>query len=386
MRFLLPILALAGLIAYQRPDWVRSLDGGLREAAARFGDMGALAGLGAEPRSTAERAPAREPDRAAALRAIDRVAEAQEDARPAEERDATARARVQDLLRAAAATMAGSEAMGELRRMQAARARLAELRERVAMARIAGGDAAALEAQASQAGAEAQRLTEAFVAKLARMGVPVSPDAAGKLGLAVNGDDVVALLSAYANVEKLEGELRGAVREAQENEAVLRRYYAIHATLLAVLETVQAEVVSRIDNLYLPRLEAVDRETRELRGDAQGRLRALRDAGLRASLEANLRTQELTLRATELYRRYLQDQRGNLAQALERTRAARGVADNTARTATLALDTASMVRNSDRDFDAVMQLRPPVIVPFEGDALRREFEGLSRRLGQQPTS
>jgi hypothetical protein len=385
MRFLLPIAALVALIAYQRPDWVQNL-GGMGEAASRFGQLGTMLGVAPDHRSTAERARPQEPDRAAALNALGRVAEAQQDAQPADRQDPTARDRVQELLRAAAATMAGSEAMGELRSMQDARARATELRERAAAARIAGGNTAELEAQASQAGAEADRLTANFVKKLDGLGVQISREAAENLAVSVNGDDVVALLAAYSNVEKLEGELRAAVAQSQENEGVLRRYYSIHATLLSVLETVQGEMVSRIDNIYLPRLEAIDRETRDLRQDAQNRLRTLRDAGLRASLEANLRTQEMTTKATGLYRRYLQDQRGNLAQALDRTRAARGVADNTARTANLAFDVAAMMRNTDRDFGAVMAIRPPVIVPFEGDALRREFEGLSRRLGEQPAS
>ncbi|MBI0536270.1 hypothetical protein D9599_11850 [Roseomonas sp. KE2513] len=384
MRFLIPIALLAALVAFQRPDWVTNLENGLRHAALRLGEVGGAPGPGRG--STADRAPAREPDRAASLSAVGRVTEAQADARGIEEqRDLTARDRVQALLRAAAATMAGSEAMGELRSLQDARARLAELRDRAAAARIAGSDATELEAQASRAGAEASRLTDAFVARLGQIGVTISREAAEKLAISVNGDDVVALLAAYANVEKLEADLRAAVAGAGDNEAVLRRYYGIHATLLAVLETVQAEAVSRIDNLLLPRLDAIDRETRDLRNDAQARLRPMRDAGLRASLEANLRTQDLTLRATDLYRRHLQDQRTSLTQALDRTRAARGVADNTARTAALAYDVAALMR-AERDFGAVIAIRPPVILPFEGEALRREFEGLSRRLGEQPTS
>lgn len=385
MRRLLPILALAALVAYQRPDWVRGLESDARQVASRLGDLGSLLGIGPERSTIAARAKAAEPDRAAALAGLDRATEARQDAMAAEPKDATARERVQDLLRSAAATMAGSEAIGELRAMQAARAQLADLREQAAQARLSGSEPTELEAQVSRAGAEASRRTDAFAEKLAKIGVPVSREAAENLAVSVNGDDVVALLAAYANVEKLEASLRGSLSQAQDNEAVLRRYYGIHATLLAVLETIQGEVVSRIDDLYLPRLEAIVRETHALRQDAQGRLRKIRDAGLRASLDANLRTHELTLQATALYRRYLQEQRSSLAQALERTQAARGVADNTARTAALALDVAAMVRNTDRDFGAVMAIRPPVIVPFEGQALRREFEGLSRRIGQ-PTS
>jgi hypothetical protein len=384
---LLPIVALAALVAHQRPDWIRALDAGARRVAAEIGDLGSGLGIGPERGSIAARAKAAEPDRATALAVLGRAAEARQDAFAAEPGSGeAARERVQALLRSAAATMAGSEALGELRAMQDARTRVAELRERAAQARIAGGDASDLEARLSQAGAEAGRSTDAFVEKLAGIGVHMPREAAEGLSLSVNGDDVVALLGAYANVERLEAGLRQAVSGAQDNEAAVRRYYAIHAALLGVLEAVQGEAVSRIENLYLPRLDAVGRETRELRQDAQARLRQIRDPGLRASLDANLRTQELTLRATELYRRHLQDQRSSLSQALDRTRAALAVADNTARTASLALDVAAMVRNTDRDFGAVMAVRPPVVVPFEGEALRREFEGLSRRLGQGPTS
>lgn len=386
MRFLLVIAALAALVAYQRPDWIRGFGENARHASSAVGDLTTFLGLGPERGTIAARAKDEPPRREAALATLDRVAETQLEAQGSEQKDRSARERVQELLRTAAASLAGSEAMGELRAMQDARAHLADLRERAAMARVAGSDATDLEAQVSQAGIEASRRVDAFVEKLTGIGVQVSREVAENLSVAVNSDDVVAMLGAYANVEKLESDLRAAVSAAQDNEAVIRRYYSIHATLLGVLETVQGEVISRIDNVFLPRLEAIDRETRELRQDANARLRQVREPGLRTALEGNLRTQDLTSRATELYRRYLQAQRSSLAQALDRTKTARGVADNTARTAKLALDVAAMVRNTDRDFGAVMAIRPPVVVPFEGEALRREFEGLSRRLGQQPTS
>jgi hypothetical protein len=387
MRLLLPILALVAVLAYQRPDWVHALEAGSRRIAGGLGDVGASLGFGGGRGGIAARARAEAPEQAAALAVLDRAAEARhavaETPAPA---DGSARERVQSLLRSAAATMAGSEALGELRAMQEARSRLAELRERAAQARMSGGDASGFEAQLAQAGTAAADLTGAFVRKLAELGVQMPPEAAESLSVSVNGEDVVALLGAYANIERLDARLRAAVTDAPENEAVVRRYYTIHATLLAVLEAVQGEAASRIESLYMPRLDAVDRETRELRQDAQARLRQIREPGLRASLDANLRTQDLTLRATDLYRRHLQEQRSSLFVALDRTRAARGVADNTARTSTLALDVAAMVRSTDRDFGAVMAIRPPVVVPFEGEALRREFEGLSRRLGQAPTT
>lgn len=386
MRLVLLIAALTALVGYQRPDWFHALNSGAHQVAAGLGNLGASLGIGPERGTIAARARAAEPDRAAALAVLGRAAQAQQDAFAASPGDGTARERVQELLRSAAATMAGSEAMGELRALQDARARLADLREQAAAARIAGGDVSGLETQLTRSAAEMERTTAAFVERLAGIGVQLSREAAESLAVSVNGDDVLALLGAYANIERLEAGLRAVVAGSQDNEAVVRRYYAIHATLLAVLETVQGEAVSRIGTLYLPRLEAIDRETRELRQNAQGQLRQVREPGLRASLDANLRTQELTLRATELYRRYLQDQKSSLSQALDRTRVARGVADNTARTASLALDVAAMVRSTDRDFGAVMAIRPPVVVPFEGEALRREFEGLSRRLGQPPTS
>ncbi|MCK8783093.1 hypothetical protein M0638_01695 [Roseomonas sp. NAR14] len=396
---LLPIGALVALLAYQRPDWVAGVESGLAAVNER------LAGLGnafaQRPGTIAARADEAAPDRAEALAAVERAAAARrdlfaaaQDAPPAAgRRDASpeaeapakgaARARVEALLREAAATLAGSEALGELRAMQAARLQRTALREQLARQRLAGdAQAADTESRLAAAEAELSGRADAFTQRLGGIGVNVSREAAENLAVSVNGDEVVALLGAYGNIERLEGELREAVAEAQDNEALVRRYYALHATLLAVLETVQEETLSRIDTVYRPRLEAIDRDTAALRGEAQTLLRDAREAPLRAALEANLRAHELTLRATGLYRRYLQDQRNGLATALERTRAARQVADNTARTATLALDVAGMMRNGGRDVGAVLTARPPVLVPFGGTVLRREFEGLSRRMGE----
>jgi hypothetical protein len=380
LRYAIPAIALSGFLAYQQPGWVRAIEAGVRD----FGTQAGIGSLFRDHATIAARAAPSPPDRTAAMSALDRAAAQSQDA--AASRDPTARDRVMDLVRSAAVTMAGSEALGELRAMQDARARLADLREQAAQQHLSGGDTAELDAQVASAAAKTSALTDVFVDKLSAIGVQITHEAAENLAVSVNGDDVVALIGAYANVGALEAGLREAVTRSQDNEAVVRRYYGVHATLLAVLETIQAEAVSRIDNVYLPRLDGVARETGELHREAQVTLQQARDPALKASLEANMRTQDLTSQAADLYRRYLQEQRSGLAQVLERTRIARGVAENTARTAVLALDVAAMVRNTDRDFSAVMSLRPPVIVPFEGEALRHEFEGLSRRLGQQPTS
>src|SRR5689334_13688790 len=109
-RYAMLIPALLGLVAYQRPDWVGGAADGLRDVGARFGIALPLGRSG----SIADRAGAAEPDRAAALAALDRAAEGRT-VEAASQGDATARDRVRELLRSAAATMAGSEAMGELR-------------------------------------------------------------------------------------------------------------------------------------------------------------------------------------------------------------------------------------------------------------------------------
>ena len=102
-------------------------------------------------------------------------------------------------------------------------------------------------------------------------------------------------------------------------------------------------------------------------------------------LGKNIEAHKLVLEVIATYRSHLEGLAAKLSAQAQETERKRGIAENTARTAALALDVAGMLRNTERDLAAVAAARPPLSLPFEPVTLRREFERLSRRLAEGRT-
>ena len=109
-------------------------------------------------------------------------------------------------------------------------------------------------------------------------------------------------------------------------------------------------------------------------------------SGNGCALEANRDSQKLAEEAARGYRRYLTQQREQIASA--RTRAAHDlrIADNTFETVEASLELRNLMRDSSASFEAIQKLEAPTFEQiFKNEELRREFENLTRKL-DQPTS
>ena len=320
-------------------------------------------------------------------------------------------ARVEAALRDAAVELAGSEAMGQLRAVRSAQAHLYAVQQRVTAARIAaaaGGrsgdeagwmDSALRSLGMQRTGAEASdpdpigrperearealdRALDELAARLAAIGVPLGRDAVESIAAASEGETLVAMAGVYANVERVTASLREALRRAPDSEPLIRRYYALHAASLGILAVVQQEARERIIGDILPRLPRFEAEARALKADAERRLGTAASPDERAELTRSIEANVLVLEVIALYRSHLERLAAALAAQAEETTRKRGIAENTARTAALALDVAAMLRDTERDLSAVLSARPGLALPFEAIPLRREFERLSRRMAE----
>ena len=118
---------------------------------------------------------------------------------------------------------------------------------------------------------------------------------------------------------------------------------------------------------------------------ARARLRRAEHDWDRA-LEANRDSQKLADEAARGYKRYLAQQREQIARA--RTKAAHDlrIADNTYETVEASFQLRNLMRDSSSSFEALQRLEAPTFDQiFKNEELRREFENLTRKL-DGPTS
>jgi len=242
------------------------------------------------------------------------------------------------------------------------------------------------EARIAQIAEERAAVRNAFVADLERVGVRLRPDQVDGLLSLVSADDMVAIQAMFANLRGIVTSLREQAQTSGESLEVARRLYGMHAVLLEVAIDAHRDLLRKIDQDWGARLAAIERDTRELRVEAQAILRAERDQRLQDVTRANIAAQDLTLRAVSLYRQRLAEQRASVEASLRRLEGQARVAINTWATAERAADLAALMRFSDRSFEALSTFEVPEIRPFESRELQSEVERLTERLRGFPGS
>ena len=197
----------------------------------------------------------------------------------------------------------------------------------------------------------------------------------------VTGDDLLQNAVVFSNVRAMVEKLAELSREDRDNLEINRRYSGLYLVLNDLLIHTQEELVRKIDGEYKPRLGEIGREAEALRREALARgSQAGYSDSQKKSFALNAESNAMTLRVAELYTRLLDSQRKGILDNLADLRRNRDLAENTYRTVRSSGDLRNLIRSGLELFDSIHTLSMPEILPFENEAIRREFEEINKRL------
>jgi len=217
-------------------------------------------------------------------------------------------------------------------------------------------------------------------------GVELEPDQIDLLLDGVLSGDLVRLVAVFNAAKLVDGQLAKLMAASGDNIKAARKYFAMHAALFAMLVHAQDATIAKIDNSYMPKLDAILRDIRAASAKTRDLLKETNRPDQRRALEATRESQKLAEEAARGYRRYLQQQREQIARARARATHDLRIADNTFETVEASFQLRALMRDSAASFEAIQRLEAPTFDQiFRNDALRREFENLTRQL-DTPTS
>jgi hypothetical protein len=223
-------------------------------------------------------------------------------------------------------------------------------------------------------------------AALAGSGIELSQQQLDLLLDGVLSGDLVRLVATFEAAKLIDAQLARLVEAAGDNARAARKYFAMHAALFAMLVHAQDMAIGKIDNQYLPRLDAVLKDILSAKTRTAELLRADNRPDQKRILEANRESQKVAEEAAKAYRRYLQQQREQIAKARQRAAHDLRIADNTFETVQASFELNNLMRDGAASFEALQKLEAPTFEQiFRNEELRREFEALTRKL-DQPTS
>ncbi len=144
-----------------------------------------------------------------------------------------------------------------------------------------------------------------ITAALRAAGVDLDPDQVDLLLDSVLSGDLVRLVAAFNAAKAIDGQLARMIAATGDNMTAARRYFAMHAALFAMLVRAQDMAIGKIDQTYIPKLEAVIADVAAARTKTANLLKADNRPDQLRALEANRDSQKIADEAAKAYRRYL---------------------------------------------------------------------------------
>lgn len=217
-------------------------------------------------------------------------------------------------------------------------------------------------------------------------GVELGEDQVDLLLDSVLSGDLIRLVAAFNAAKIIDGQLARMLSASGDNLNAARKYFAMHAALFAMLVHAQDSTIERIDTAYLPKLDAILKDIAATKLKTRELLKEDNRPDQERVLRANQESQRIAEAAASGYRRYLQQQRDQIARTRGRASHDLKIADNTFETVEASFQLRSLMRDSTASFEAIQKLEAPTFDQiFKNEELRREFESLTRRL-EAPSS
>lgn len=217
-------------------------------------------------------------------------------------------------------------------------------------------------------------------------GIELGEDQIDLLLDSVLSGDLVRLVAIFNAAKIIDGQLAKMLTASGDNMNAARKYFAMHAALFAMLVHAQDSTIDRIDNSYMPKLDAIIKDISAAKRKTRELMKADNRPDQERALRANRESQRIAEEAATAYRSYLQQQREQIARARSRATHDLRIADNTFETVEASFQLRSLMRDSAASFEAIQKLEAPTFDQiFKNEELRREFENLTRRL-DSPTS
>jgi hypothetical protein len=219
------------------------------------------------------------------------------------------------------------------------------------------------------------------VAALDKAGIKLAPEQVDLLLDSVLSGDLIRLVAVFNSAKLIDGQLGKLMIASGENIGAARKYFAMHAALFALLVHSQDLLVAKIDQQYIPKLAAIEQDIKAARLKTADLLKAENREDQKRALEANRDSQRLADDAAKGYRRYLLQQREQVAKARQRATHDLRIADNTFETVEASFQLRNLMKDSAASFEALQRLEAPTFDQiFKNEELRREFENLTRKL------
>ena len=219
-----------------------------------------------------------------------------------------------------------------------------------------------------------------LVKKFHRLGVKMSPSQIRVLTRRVDGDDLVHTLAVFDITKQISGKMSQLMQSTKFEPEFTRKYYGIYVIMAEMTLYAQQMYSEKIDDIYLPALHNVKSDIKDAIKFARNSLSEQANSANKKILLNNIKSNEFSNEVVDLYRGILETQLSHLKTSMKESRSNINVAYSTYDTASISLNIVNLIDTTQEEFDKILKMQLPPIVPFSNEALEKRFTEISNRI------
>jgi hypothetical protein len=217
-----------------------------------------------------------------------------------------------------------------------------------------------------------------FSRKMGEYGTKLSNEQAEVLLSRIDADDITKMTTTFAVIAAITNQLSQAKVASGENIKFSKTYYGAYIGLLEMQSLIQTKYIEKIDSNYLTGISKIITEAESHKITTEERIKTADEH--KSVYENNLNAVKFTISVSENYKKTVIENREKVIKARDIVWSLKQVAENILGTVRVSSELISLLKKSENQFDQVISLQVPELVPFENLQLQREFEAITGRL------
>lgn len=228
---------------------------------------------------------------------------------------------------------------------------------------------------------ERETIIESFMDKLEdEYGLELSPKQAEAALYQLNGTAIVEAVVIGKMLLEVEKRLQFIVSK-DIDQSVAKKYHGISAINRLLIKRMHERHLASYKEDWLPRLDKIEKENKKQAEEVKDTLKKAKSKANEEASRANLRTREKMAEIIVLYRKLLETRRTITEKAYEAAKEDAEVALQTLKTLETATELGVLTVVSDSEFDALMQIKAPDLMPLDDESVLEQFIDISRNIG-----
>ena len=216
--------------------------------------------------------------------------------------------------------------------------------------------------------------------KFHRLGIDLSIEQVRVVTKRVDGDDLAHTLAVFDITRQISSKLAELMENADYDPEYARRYYGIYVVMAEMVLYSQRLYAKRINEIYLVALNQLERDIQDAISFAEQSISKQKNEANVKILKQNIESNKFSNEVVDMYREILLAQEENLKKAMKDSKNNVDVAYSTFDTVTISSNLVNLIDTTQDEFNKVMNMQIPQIVPFENKILEERFIDISNTI------